>query len=445
MWRCFFTVTNHTNGINYRIAVHYAPFAGLPRDTSYLVINKDTITIPQLLPINGSTTQVNLYVQAVNPLTGCTSDTVSNLFIQGASARIPTVSISICKGDTATFIASNPILNLVEFSWYDAPTGGNLLFTGATFKTSPPITTTYYVEAKFNCIFPIRKAVKVIVTKLPNPIYTVPAGFICGGTTIVISNYQTGLHYNVRLKNNFNSTVLRDTSFLVVNTDTIQLPNLIYFVSNSATVYVQAVNPMTGCRSDSVSMVYIRGGSAGIPVLDADSITLCLGSDTTLHAFVPGFATARIYWYDAPVGGTRLFTGNFFTVSPTTTTTYYVTAGAQCEIQQRIPVIVTVVSCFARADKGITDKYAQQPPTIGKAVMLKIYPNPSSGIVILNKNPELSGGRFSIFDSHGKLVQDGIINGRTLAMKQGLPNGIYFIKFLTPSKKSMTARIMLLK
>jgi hypothetical protein len=441
-------VTNHTNGINYRVAVHYVPFDGLPGDTSYLVINNDTITVPQRLPVIGSSIMVNVYVQAINPLTGCTSDTISNLFIQGASARIPTVnadSITICKGDTATFIASNPILNLVEFSWYDAPTGGNLLFTGATFKTSPSVTTSYYVEAKFNCVFPVRKAVKVIVTKLPAPVYTVPAGVHCGNATIVISNFQAGLNYNVRLRNNFNSTVLRDTSFLVTNSGSIQLPNFIYFVSTTATVYVQAVNPVTGCRSDSVSMVYIQGGSAGLPVIDADSLILCQGSDTTLHAFVPGFATARIYWYDAPAGGTRLFTGNFFTVSPTATTTYYVTAGAQCEIQQRLPVIVTVVSCFTRTDKDITQKYPQYPTSAGNAIAFKVYPNPSRGTIILGNNAELTGSRFDIFDSNGKLVQNGTINGNTLIMRQGLPEGLYIIRLVTTGKKLLITRVVLLK
>lgn len=75
-------------------------------------------------------TEVNLfYVQQITPMAQVVDDTVN-----------------VCNGQTATLNANFPAG--ATFNWYDAPSGGNLLFTGASY-TTPAITAdaTYYVAA----------------------------------------------------------------------------------------------------------------------------------------------------------------------------------------------------------------------------------------------------------------------------------------------------------
>jgi gliding motility-associated-like protein len=72
---------------------------------------------------------------------------------------------SVCLGSSATLSATAPG---GIYSWYDAPAGGTLLFTGSDY-TTPPLTenTTYYVETKVGGQTSPRKAVTVTVNPIP--------------------------------------------------------------------------------------------------------------------------------------------------------------------------------------------------------------------------------------------------------------------------------------
>ncbi|MCW3466095.1 Ig-like domain-containing protein [Chitinophaga nivalis] len=430
-------VSNHTPGNNYVVNIHFVPLGRAPFDTAYTVVNNNLITTPVVVFGAGGEGYVN--IQAVHPVTGCKSDTAKGILVYGISAKIPTVnadSLTICKGDTATFIASNEVVDLVQFLWYDAPQGGNLLYTGSTYKVSPAVTTTYYVAAKFNCEFPTRKAVKVIVKKLPDPIYTVPQGIVCGSVNTQITNHQPGYHYRISIRNLLNGTLLRDTSFSAVNTANITLPAFLSLYPTNALIFIQAIDPVTTCRSDTARMAYIQGSFAALPNVDADTINSCKGTDTTLHAYVPGFTTALIYWYTAPAGGTLLYTGNYYKVRPASSTTYYVTAGGHCEYPKRRPVRVNVLTCPAPmpAAKAVA-------PT---ARRLKIFPNPNEGTIAFG-NDHWSGSLLIIRDNQGREVQREVISSNTVRIKATLPNGAYFIQVITREKQAYSTQMILLR
>lgn len=76
---------------------------------------------------------------------------------------------------------------------------------------------------------------------------------------------------------------------------------------------------------------------------DADGLVLtCSGQSVTLTA-VPGVNTDEINWYDAPVGGTLLYTGNEFITDPITyKRVYYVSATADGCTEESVRVAVTV-------------------------------------------------------------------------------------------------------
>ncbi len=71
---------------------------------------------------------------------------------------------TISSGQTATLTASSTQPGVTTYRWYSTPTGGSLLFTGASF-TTPVLTSTtsYYVAAVAGSCESLRKEVKVTV------------------------------------------------------------------------------------------------------------------------------------------------------------------------------------------------------------------------------------------------------------------------------------------
>ena len=123
---------------------------------------------------------------------GASSSTVTITF-----APVPTAPVAagatICSGSTATLSATAPGGN---YSWYDAPTGGNLLATGPDFTTTALIaTTTYYVQTTTLGGTSPMTAVVVTVTPLPAAPVVAPVT-ACVNTSITLTaqgstgNYQ---------------------------------------------------------------------------------------------------------------------------------------------------------------------------------------------------------------------------------------------------------------
>ncbi|PSR53624.1 hypothetical protein AHMF7605_08835 [Adhaeribacter arboris] len=75
-------------------------------------------------------------------------------------------SVTTCQDSTATLVATGTGLT---YQWFETPTGGNILFEGATFVTNPiSQTTTFYVQAvnQNQCVSPARTPVTVNVTSI---------------------------------------------------------------------------------------------------------------------------------------------------------------------------------------------------------------------------------------------------------------------------------------
>lgn len=75
-----------------------------------------------------------------------TGSITTDINVVGAPPTV-TGNTSICQGASTTLTAN--VAGANTYSWYDAPTGGTLLGTGATLTVTPGSTTTYYVAAVF--------------------------------------------------------------------------------------------------------------------------------------------------------------------------------------------------------------------------------------------------------------------------------------------------------
>ncbi|HVI45050.1 MAG TPA: T9SS type A sorting domain-containing protein [Chitinophaga sp.] len=430
-------ISNYTSDVHYNVRVKYYDYLGVTRDTSFSVLNTNTFSVINYSAY--SSQPVDVYVQAVN-IFGCKSDSVRRSFLFGATAELPTVdadSVTICYDNSTILHGYIPRSNLPTIRWYDAPSGGNLLYSGNYFIVNPRQTTTYYVTAAVPCEFPQRRPVKVIVTKLPSPDYVVPPGYTCGIVhQFPVLNHSAGINYKVRVKyTNSMGQLLQDTSYIVVNKDTITTSMQPQTLLMQGDVYVQAVNPVTNCKSDTVHQVFIIGSSSALPNVDADSIPICRGDSATLHAFVPGTSVPVIKWYDASANGNLLHVGNFYTVSPPATTTYYVTSAYLCDYPQRKPVKVIVNICLTKATSSET------LPAGLKIQTLQLYPNPTSGEVRFITDKDLRGGLAIIRDMTGREVRREILqkNGMYLPAMQA---GIYFIQVIITPKESYIGKVL---
>lgn len=128
-------------------------------------------------------TEINVYyVQQITPMATVAADTVN-----------------VCSGQPATLNATTP--SAATFRWYDAPSGGNLLFTGATY-TTPAVTAdgVYYVEAvsaTTGCASEVRKPVFVKVglssVSVTTSSVTIPQG---GTATFDVNTPSPAFTYN---------------------------------------------------------------------------------------------------------------------------------------------------------------------------------------------------------------------------------------------------------
>ncbi|MCW3464424.1 Ig-like domain-containing protein [Chitinophaga nivalis] len=431
-------ITNHINGLNYNVYVFYK-FPNKSADTAFTVINRNTLSIPD--PNGFQHAQTEVYVQAVNPITGCVSDTVHKTYVLGGHSTIPDVdadSVVICKYDSTTLHGFTPLSTFSTIRWYTAPVGGTLLHTGNFYKVSPDTTTTYYASGAIVCEYPVRRAVKVIVRKLPDPDYTVPSGMLCGFPVLPVHNHQPGFNYNVRLVYTpiFGSGTF-DTSFVVINSNNIPTPYYINEAPAVVDVYVQATDPLTGCRSDKVQMVFTTGGYSRQPSADADTVTICRGDSATLHAFSAVSNTPTIRWYNAPNGGTLLHTGNYYKVSPPAGTTYYASAAYECEHPLRKAVRVQVNNCLGQTVS--TAATISKTPTVKQ---LKLFPNPTQGMLKLYEEKELTGSIIIIKNIAGFEVQRGVFSNDTFYLSAHLAPGIYFVQVITKAGTVHMAKII---
>ncbi|TCS85599.1 hypothetical protein EDD80_1111, partial [Anseongella ginsenosidimutans] len=108
---------------------------------------------------------------------------------------VPENGITVCAGETPTLTATAEANTTL--SWYDAPTGGNLLGSGNSFTPAAALTatTTYYIEVSrdgVNCANPERVPFTVTVT--PSAVaadITLDDLATCEGSAVVLSPAST--------------------------------------------------------------------------------------------------------------------------------------------------------------------------------------------------------------------------------------------------------------
>ena len=234
---------------------------------------------------------------------GCKAVVQSITLVNSVTPNAPTATdVTICPNSSATLTANG---STGIYQWYNAPAGGNLLFTGASF-TSPLLTTntTYYVETTVSQCASLRTPVNVNIITTVN----VSDVSICQGSaaTLTASGASSYQWYDAPSGGN-----------LVSSTSTYTTPVL----NSTKTYYV--VGTGHGCAVYLTPVTVHVTPTPTPPV--AANVTICAGSPANLS--VTANDGVIYQWFDVPNGGTALITSPQYTTPPlNASTTYYVEA-----------------------------------------------------------------------------------------------------------------------
>ncbi|MBN8640265.1 MAG: T9SS type A sorting domain-containing protein [Flavobacteriales bacterium] len=320
-------------------------------------------------PVLGTTTIY--YVEVVNG-TCSSARTAVQATVYAAAVITSTTPASRCDAGTLTLsaTASNGII-----SWYDAPTGGNVVATGTSF-TTPVLssTTTYYVEAQNGDCISSRTAITASVNEQPILTSTTPASRCGDGSVILQATASIGTIYWYNAPTG---------GTLVATGGTFTTPVL----GTTTTYYVEVVNgTCSSARTAVVATVYaVSVITSTTPNSRCDVGTLTLSATSS---------NGVISWYDAPSGGNLLATGsNFTTPVLTSTTTYYVESQNGDCISPRTAVTASIAPTSAPSG------FANQTYCDGETVDLIVvtgsniiwYDAPSGGNVIPAGTPITAG------------------------------------------------------
>lgn len=210
-------------------------------------------------------------------------------------------SYTTCVPGTDFYLTASASIGAVY--WYASPTSQDVLWTQPTFRVSPSVTTTYYVEASTssNCKS-ARVPVTVYVNQPPRITSVTPGSRVNSGTVNLsaIANYGTV---------NWTAT---DGSLLFQGNN-----YTTWSINSTTTYYVSASTSNTGCTSERIPVVATVNY---VPIVNTTkNASRCGAGSVTLSASAE---VGTIRWYDA--NNNQVGTGNTFTTpSLNTTTTYY--------------------------------------------------------------------------------------------------------------------------
>ncbi|MBL0737404.1 gliding motility-associated C-terminal domain-containing protein [Flavobacterium sp. GN10] len=177
---------------------------------------------------------------------GCVNSERSSVQVSIENPVLPTVNASpttICNGQSTTLTVQAPVAG-TTYNWYDAATGGNLVFTGNSF-TTPALTAdvTYHVEAVIgSCSTATRTAVPLTVNPLPaTPTFASSDVLIQSGQTVTleVQNPVAGVRYNWYDVATGGASIAFDTTTFTPS------PAL----TANKTYYVEASNVLTDCAN----------------------------------------------------------------------------------------------------------------------------------------------------------------------------------------------------
>ncbi|WPV01218.1 PKD-like domain-containing protein [Mucilaginibacter sp. cycad4] len=281
------------------------------------------------------------YIENITPA-GCKSDRAPVKVIVKPFIAAPVAGgAMICSGSVASLTAISAIKG--TYQWFDAPTGGNLLSSQASYIT-PALTanTTYYVQTTLDGCTSARTAVQVTVIP-PVTAPRVPATFVCYNGSAVLTATGTGTGFT------WYDSVAGGT--ILSSGPTYVTPGL----TAAATYYVESTS--NGCVSARTAVTVKVNPQPSPPT--AQNVSVCSGSSAKITAKGNG----EILWFATSDSGSPLYTGNTFnTPVMSEKTTYYIQSRVGDCVSNRVPVTVSINTAEEAQFVYTSGTYSPQNP-----------------------------------------------------------------------------------
>ncbi|WP_160714947.1 LamG-like jellyroll fold domain-containing protein [Chitinophaga solisilvae] len=481
-------IANHQDNVVYQVRLKYADGLSV-QDTSFLQYG-DTIHAPALNNVLNA--RADVYVKTISTLNGCTSITIRDSFTVSRKLPAPSApdTIIIHPGDSVNLTASGS----GNIRWYNASTGGTLLYAGNPYKVAPSASTYYYAGLESNgCESLTRKAVYVSVISCATP----PSGALAIYRFSGNLDDESGNGHNGSLAtggvpfvqdNVCNRAGVFSSAFVAitsgVNASSI-LPRQALTVSYWVKKFSSGNFPMVvnGALQDNLSneygfavghrnnslQFYLRGSnnSSAFYLTGPQTVlnnqwyhVVATYDNTTMKLYLNG----TLYSSSTNQSGNILYQGlstDFFGLGA------YVDQDEFYPIDARIDEVyiygralnATEISDFyhsyfltsnpadraAAAVSPATEKVPVQPSVHHRTPTEKllVYPNPTDGIIQLQLKEDLRGSIAIVNSLDGKPVFRTMLNSNTIHLPSSITAGAYIIQVRTLSGKTLTTTIIL--
>lgn len=258
-------------------------------------------------------------------------------------------TMTLCDAGIAVLAVSTPqTISGMDFYWYNAPIGGGVVNIGATFTPNVNASTTYYVAyGSPSTCETARTPISVTVDSPPTPANAGadisacdPLIWLSGNAPTVGSGAWSTISGPgiVDVPSTSNSSVSNMTAGMVTNFEWV------------------TVNGVCPASRDTIEVVYYDLPPAPDSAISSTN-PICPGDLTTLRAFsLNPLPTDYAYvWYTGACGAIPVGLGASIDVSPSATTTYYVSAVGTCGSTVCSSVNVNVEPGSTPADAILTD------------------------------------------------------------------------------------------
>jgi Secretion system C-terminal sorting domain/Ig-like domain CHU_C associated len=279
-----------------------------------------------------NTTYFVRYEGACNT-TDCASQTVGVNTLSTAPLSISGVS-TICNGGNTTLtLVGGSAGTGATAKWYSGTCGGTPVGMGNSITVSPSTNTTYFVRYEGTCNTTACASQTVGVNTLSiAPLSISGISTICSGgsTTLTLVGGSAGTNATAKwYSGSCGGTPVGMGNSITVSPST----NTTYFVR-----YEGACNT-TDCASQTVGVNTLSTAPLSISGVS----TICSGGSTTLTLVGGSAGTgATAKWYSSSCGGTPVGMGSSITVSPTTSTTYFVRYEGICNTTACASQLITI-------------------------------------------------------------------------------------------------------
>ncbi len=401
-------------------------------------------TTSSIVVTPSATTVFTCVVTATN---GCSNTRTATLTVAPATATVASNPVALCPGSPATLTATGSNPGPFTYSWS----------SGATTRTISTSLTGVYTVTVTNSngcsatqTYSLGSSTTLSLTAVADPSVLCAGStatlHVTGGATYSWDNGATAANVTVNPTSNtsytvngFIGTCTGSTSItLSVNvTPTLSTTSSSSVVCNGHSVILNANGATTftwlpSTVSQSVSMTpsvnttyVVRGNNPGCPTRTA-AITINVNQNPTISISSSSMNACAGDAIALAAFGADTYTWSnnsnaaVFIVQPTVTTVYSLTGTAANGCTTTASITQSVTVCTGLVENAGTHNSG-----------LTIYPNPSSGhVLVLSGTKESGETKANVYDQTGRLVKSVVLEGgvENELNLETLTNGIYYLQ-----------------